>query len=328
MITYNYSFPKGVGSGDDPFIGLIEIANKQIPGFIQTVVDGGAGIGSFVDRVLKGAKGCKVVAYEPLPENAKVLRSRFSGVNSVDIREAALGDMAMRVSFEVPERKGIPNSLWSPGTSYGGHVSKSGFLSSVKGLAKKVLRPGNASNQMETISVQMVRLDSELSACPDVVKLDLQGGEPEALNGLGAHLPQVKIAKIEIQMLGGGARSQCVRILKEAGFLLYVEDLQFSVPQVTNELRQALSDNGVEIEFEGRLSPSDPQIMIKGSWPSERPLPIQNFELVREFLNVLTSSKALYFQVDLVALNGRYAKQWKTLLPTDLLEKSGMNLDT
>lgn len=330
MAANNFAFPRTLGSGDDPFIGLIEVANLKYPGFIKSVIDGGAGVGSFVDRVLKGTTGCRVIAYEPLPENAKVLRSRFSGVSAVDIREAALGDRVTQVSFEVPERKGIPNSLWTPGTSYGGHVRRSGILPLIKGIARKLLRRGSRlqpQHRQESILVRMTRLDAELNVPPDLVKLDLQGGEPEALKGLGNLLPQVKVAKIEIQMLGGDARTQCARIFRDAGFNLYIEDLQFSVPQMTDTLRQALNQIGIEIEYEGRLSPSDPQIMIKGSWPTDRPLPIQDLDLSTEFANVLLRAKASYFQVDLVALNGRYSEQWKSLLPSELLEKSGMKLN-
>ena len=324
MTTLNYAFPKSLGTADDPFIGLIQISNQRFPGFINVVVDGGAGIGSFVDRVLKGSTGCKVIAFEPLPENVKVLRSRFNAISSVDIREQALGDRSTLVSFDVPERKGIPNSLWEPGTSYDGHVRRKGVLPTVKRFAKMILRPGSSSQKVETICVKMVRLDSALGACPDVVKLDLQGGEPEALIGLGGLLPQAKVAKVEIQMLSGKVRGRCVQLLKDAGFFFLVEDLQFAVPEMTKELRRALNEIGVEIEYEGRLHPSDPLVMVKGSWPAGRPLPIQNGELTREFASVLAAAKAIYFQVDLVALNGRYAEQWRSLLPVELLERSGM----
>jgi hypothetical protein len=161
----------------------------------------------------------------------------------------------------------------------------------------------------------MVRIDSELNECPDVVKLDLQGGEPEALNGLGVWLPQVKVVKIEVEMLSGDARRRCVRTLTAAGFSMYVQDLQFAVPEMTDGLRRFLHDNGIEIEFERRLLPTDPYMIVKGKWPSRRDLPMHSVELDRDFSNVLAASKAAYFQVDLVALNGRYAQQWGSLLP-------------
>ncbi len=327
MTSLNYGFPKNLGSGDDPIIGLIEAVNEQSPGFIEWVIDGGAGVGSFTGRVLGGTTGCKVIAYEPLPENAKVLRSRFNGVSAVDIREAALGDQTTSVSFEVPERRGIPDSLWAPGTSYGGFVSRSGILAKAKGIAKKLLRRGVRSRPYEKISVRMVRLDSDLDVCPDFIKLDLQGGEPEALNGLGSRLAQVKIMKIEIEMLSGDARRRCVQLLNNAGFFLLVEDFQFLVPHVTDRLRRALTDIGIEIELEDRILPSDPSVLVKGKWPSGRPLPMQNIELTKDFADVLSASKASFFAIDLIALNGRYVQHWNSLLGPEVLEQSGMKLN-
>ena len=322
MNSYNYAFPKSLGSGDDPFIGLIEVANQQYPGFVEWVIDGGAGIGSFVDRVLKGATRCGVIAYEPLPENVKVLDSRFSGVNSVEIREAALGNKSTNVSFEVPERTGIQNHpLWTPGTSPEGYVRKLGFVSRIKGIAKKLLR-----RRLESISVNMVRLDSDLNVSPDVIKLDLQGGEPEALVGLGSLLARTKVVKIEVQMLDDDTRIRSVRILRDAGFSMLVEDFQFHVPHLTDRLRATLEEYGMEIASEGRLNPADSEVMVKGSWSSKRPLPMQGVKLTREFANVLSASKVSYFQVDLVALNDRYAEQWESIISKELLALAGMKL--
>jgi hypothetical protein len=100
MTASNLAFPEGLGSGDDSFMGLIELANTHYPGFIELVLDGGAGVGSFVDKVVKTSSTCKVIAFEPLPENAKVLRSRFAGLPAVDVRAVALG----AISTAVPSR--------------------------------------------------------------------------------------------------------------------------------------------------------------------------------------------------------------------------------
>lgn len=349
MDTYVYAFPRDLGSGDDPFIEFIEMTNNQFPRFFRRVIDGGAGTGSFTDRVVKSSADCTVIDYEPLPENAIALRSRFNGVPSVEIREAALGERLTDVSFKVPEREGLNDHIyWVPGTSYGGYVSKPGFLPLVKSgflpvakhLAKKVLRRGNPP-QFENITVEMVRLDDELNSAPDIVKRDLQGGEPDAVGGMGSLLAQVKVVKVEVLLKGGmggqgAAKSRCIRALRDAGFALLVEDWQFHVPQMTDGLRRALADHGMEIEREVRLDPSHREVMVKGTWPTGRPLPIQKrrqigklkaVELTREFADALSEAMVSYFSVDLIALNGRYAQQWKSILSPDSLKQSGMTMD-
>lgn len=349
MNTPLYAFPKNFGPGEDPFVEFVQRANKEFPGFIERIIDGGAGTGCFTERVVDADPGCRVIDYEPLPENAKVLRSRFAGRDSVEIRQAALGDKSASVSFEVPERAGLSDhQYWVPGTSYGGFVShpgivpiiRSGFVPFAKHVAKKVLRRAS-SPKLETISVSMVRLDAELDAPPDVIKLDLQGGEPEALDGLGELLAHTKVVKIEVLLRGamegqGAARTRCARALHDAGFRFFVEDWQFHVPELTDALRRALVDNGAEIEREVRLHPSHPEVMVKGAWRSGQALPVQSHqvmgklravELTRELSNALADAKASYFCVDLVALNGRFVQQWKSIIPPELLKKSGMQLD-
>lgn len=333
-----YSFPRDFGSTDDPMIGLIKEANLKFPGFISFVVDGGAGIGDFTDKVLKTSTGCRVIAFEPLPENAAVLRSRFAESESVDIREVAVGDRSASVSFQVPERAGIPGpgSYWAAGTSYGGWVSRpfaiDSLLSRTKTLAKKILRQAPAS-ELETISVPMVRLDFELISPPDLIKLDLQGGEPDAMDGLGTLLAGTKAVKLEVLLHGampgqGGARTRCVRALQDAGFTLFVEDFQFAVTSMSDGLRRTLADAEMVIERERRFHPTQP-VHIMGKWPTGKPLPIQSIgsaglaraiKLKADFFQALSGSGMMYFSIDLIALNNRFAREWRTILPQDIFE--------
>lgn len=336
-------------SGEDPIIALVAAANSVHPGFITLVVDGGAGIGSFTDRVVSGSTECEVIAYEPLPENLAILRSRFQGMPAVKIRDAALGDKATDVAFEVPDRQGVSGTLWAPGTTGGGYVSKpglipmmkSGLLPIAKYLARKVLRRPELTQLHEIVSVKMVRLDAELSDAPDLIKFDLQGGEPEALDGLGALLRQTKVVKIELLLRGavdgqGLAKTRCVRALSDAGFSFFIDGLQFAVPKLTDALRRALHQHGVTITYERQINPSQRDITIMGKWPEDRPLPIQTrrvlgsvraIGLTRDFEGILSEARVSYFAVDLIALNGRYAKQWSTILPQTLLKHSEPELD-
>jgi FkbM family methyltransferase len=296
-----------------PLVSLITSANAAIPGFIKTIVDGGAGIGGSIVPLLASSPAIKVIAYEPLRENAKVLRQRFSGNPAVKVREVAISDRIGHAHFDIPSRLQGDGGPWTAGTSYNGYLCKAGLRSFLRRLAARMVRPGRSR---ETIKVSTVRLDSDLSAAPDVVKLDLQGGEPAALDGLGDYLRQVKLVKAEVQMLGGDARGRCVRKLQEFGFTIYLADLQFSVPELDASLRTALTANGVKIEEELRGSPYDPQTMVKGEWTDDQELPFQDLDLKPEFEGLLRAAKAQYFQVDLVALNQAHAESWNTILPS------------
>jgi FkbM family methyltransferase len=330
-----YAFPH-VNGHDDPLIGLAQTTNESHPGFIRLAVDGGAGVGNFTDELITGIAGSSVIAFEPLPDNVRVMQSRFGGSPAVDIRELAIGDRQAQVRFEIPERAGIPDSMWEPGTSYAGFVSRSLLIPTVKSWAKRVLRRSRPNH--EVISVRMARLDTQLHEAPDLIKLDLEGGEPAAVAGLGALLAETKVMKIEVLiqtgMPGQGlAKSECVRALRAAGFHIFVQDFLFAVPEangVSEELRRYFTSLGVEIDWEKPLSPSQPLRFVQGRWPEDRPLPIEgrftmgklrSVELNSELARLLAESNAAFFMVDLIALNGRYAKQWTSALPESLLER-------
>jgi hypothetical protein len=171
-------------------------------------------------------------------------------------------------------------------------------------------------NRYQTVQVKTVRLDDDLQFTPDIVKLDLQGGEPAALRGLGERLRQVKIVKAEVHMLHGEARRECVRILKEAGFKMYIGDLQFSVPEVSSTLRSMMAEQDIRIEHELRGSAFDAQTMIIGKWSGEQPLPFQDLDFTPAFESLLRAEKTKYFSVDLIAINLKYAESWNVLLPS------------
>ncbi len=243
----------------------------------------------------------------------------------VDIREAALGKKTAHTEFEVAKstRQGVPDSPWVPGTSAAGHVKRFGIVPELRRLAKKIL----GVNNREYIPVKMVRLDSDLGFCPDVVKLDLGGGEIDALRGMSEFLPGIKVIKFETELLTnhfkladrGGLAIQTIR---NADFVFFVDDLQFCIPKVSEELRAALSGFGVEIVKELRLVPSEPDVTIIGRWPDDRPLPISDIKLTEELADLLASWDAKYFQVDLIALNSRYSKEWTRILPSELFHQA------
>ncbi len=167
------AFPHVPGTDEDSLANLIAAANSVAPGFINCVIDGGAGIGDTLNPLLAiPSSSLKIIAYEPLPENAKVLRQRFAGVPKVEVREAAIGDRLDFAQFVVPSRIHGAPGRWSEGTSYSGYLRK-GYIAAARLFLGNMLRRMKSRETKQTVQIKVVRLDADLQTVPDVVKLDL-----------------------------------------------------------------------------------------------------------------------------------------------------------
>jgi len=149
-----------VGAGEHGYwLGSYEL-NKRIA-FEREVVPGsvvydiGANVGYFslLASVLTGPEG-QVVAFEPLPRNIQYLRQhiRINHLENIEVIEAAVSDHSGEAHFEL----GASSAM--------GHLAEKGDL-----------------------EVQMVSLDGMLDekmiSPPDVMKVDVEGAEYEALCG-------------------------------------------------------------------------------------------------------------------------------------------------
>jgi FkbM family methyltransferase len=125
-------------------------------------VDGGANLGYFTCRAarLVGRSG-RVDAFEPDPRNGKRLVENLdrNGLHDrVRVHPSALSDSAELLTFHRP----LSDSTHNHGES--GRFATDG--------------------PSEAFEVEAVRGDEAVSGVPDVVKLDLEGGEPLALAGM------------------------------------------------------------------------------------------------------------------------------------------------
>jgi FkbM family methyltransferase len=178
---------------------LIALTKEVIrPG--DVVVDGGSNVGFFAllgATVLKG-KG-RVFAFEAEPNTCALLRrnirwNKFDGV--VQAEQKALTDRDGDCQFSFDWEEPMLSSLVSG-------------------------RPGSS----KTIQVRGVRLDTFLSASGaervDVVKLDLEGGEPACIRGMQKSIRNVRCLILEVDRLrlekqGIGAL-QFVEQVRDAG---------------------------------------------------------------------------------------------------------------
>ena len=122
---------------------------------VDVVYDVGGHVGyySILSSVLAGPTG-KVFVFEPRPLNVSFLKRhiRINGVENVTLIEAAVSDKSGNASFEDETGSGT------------GHLSAHGNL------------------KVETIVLDEFA-NGDLHPCPDFLKIDIEGGEIDALNG-------------------------------------------------------------------------------------------------------------------------------------------------
>lgn len=185
--------------------GLLEVPVQEAlrrtvaPG--ATVWDAGAHLGFFtlLAARLAGPDG-HVVAFEPVPANAEVVR--FSAMRSglgdrVEVREQALGGATGTEELLVVGEAG-----WSH-------------------LASR----GNVAGVTERRTVEVIAMDDVPGPPPDVIKLDIEGSEVDALRGATRLLAEVRpVLVIELH----DTNAEVAAILRDASYA--IENLEGPQP--------------------------------------------------------------------------------------------------
>lgn len=164
----------------DRFIDLQTKIQKDNP----VIIDGGAHHGHIIQKFLSSYNNPVIYAFEPFPDSADLLKSRFLNDPHIRIFEKALGASDCRVAFN-EIRNTVSSSILSPAELlYQYHGSRMDIL--------------------KTIEVEQIRLDhvAELKDREiDIVKLDLQGYELEALKGMQGILKKIKTITLEVEFM-------------------------------------------------------------------------------------------------------------------------------
>ena len=165
------------------------------------VFDVGAHAGNHV-RALR-AIGCRVIAIEPQPDFARVLRLLFGRSSEVTILETAVSDRAGRATLSISERTPTVTSLASDW---------------------REARAGDDDfarvRWNRTAEIEVTTIDALIAAYgePSFVKLDVEGSEPAALGGLTRPVPAVAFEYLP-RALDGVAR--CVDRLRQLDRYVY-----------------------------------------------------------------------------------------------------------
>lgn len=177
---------------------------RRIASDAPVIVDGGAYKGEMTDLFLLQYGSPVIHAFEADPGRAARLRKKYAGRANVRIHPCALGATNSRIPFNVLEAGTLSSAL----------APRSG--------PEVFRRPG--ATVVRRVVVDQVRLDGILDGGPDILKLDLQGYELEALKGCGHLLEKTGAISCEVGFVeryeGQPLFDEIDRFLTAAGFEL------------------------------------------------------------------------------------------------------------
>ncbi|MGH9933429.1 MAG: FkbM family methyltransferase [Pyrinomonadaceae bacterium] len=182
---------------------------RSLVGEGQTIFDIGANIGfySVLFSCWVGSAG-KVIAFEPDPDNLKLLERNLGGnkCTNVSIRNRALAGTPGSATFTM-----------DPATGATGHVGVGPtYGETLFGSGREIL-----------VNVKVSSLDheAELWGPPDLVKMDVEGGEFDVLSGGTAVLQQNRPLLVSElsnnEKHGPGNASDAVRLLKDLDYVMW-----------------------------------------------------------------------------------------------------------
>jgi FkbM family methyltransferase len=120
------------------------------------------------------ALGCRVVALEPQPDFARLLRVLFATMPAIEIVEAAAGDAPGSTSLSISERTPTVTTL------------ASAWREARAGDPDFVGVRWNRRIEVETTTLDLLIAQFGV---PSFVKIDVEGGEPAVLAGLAQAVP-------------------------------------------------------------------------------------------------------------------------------------------
>lgn len=195
---YRKALRKGVAAG-------IEHELVMAPLKCNTVIDIGANRGQFALVARRCFPNAQIIAFEPLPDPARVFRELFSGQDRIVLYESAIGPAGNRSSMHVSERD--DNSSLLP----------------IADLQTR-LHPG--TGEASRLEIQVESLSHFVSTSdlvqPVLLKVDVQGYELQCLDGCRELLPHFQYLYIECAFqelyVGQTHASRLMRFIFDQGF--------------------------------------------------------------------------------------------------------------
>jgi FkbM family methyltransferase len=171
----------------------------------NAVIDVGANAGQFTVASVKLFKNVTVHSFEPEPDTLKKLRQNVAALHKVRVYPVALGDKSGEAIF---------------------HVNSHSHSSSILSLGDRHRKAFPDAREVQTLRVRLSTLDRELESVslenPVLLKLDVQGYEPQVLNGASETLKTVDYVLLEASFrpLYEGEKTfiEIARMMEDRGF--------------------------------------------------------------------------------------------------------------
>lgn len=171
----------------------------------KTVINVGANVGQFAIACQKIFPGATVHSFEPMPECVVKLKQNVAKLAGVRVYPIALGEQSGEVVF---------------------HVNSHSHSSSILALGDRHRRAFPHAREMRTIKVPLSTLDFEMNSIPlegpVLLKLDVQGYEPQVLEGATEMLKRVDYVLLEASFrplyVGEKTFMEIARAMEERGF--------------------------------------------------------------------------------------------------------------
>ena len=184
---------------------VVRLCGKTAP----VVVDGGAHEGAFVDAVRAHAPEACFVCFEPDPQLSQALVTRFAADSKVQVMPMALGANAGTARLNINASRSC-NSLVEASSANAGTL-------------------GGLMATTAQVDVRVATLDEALveagHATVDIVKLDLQGFDLQALRGAPQVLQSAQVVVVEVWYAPVYAGTvnylDIFSFMRENGFALY-----------------------------------------------------------------------------------------------------------
>ena len=173
----------------------------------RTVLDAGANKGQFALATRAHLPNAKIIAFEPLPEAARVFRAVFAGDKDASLLPVALGLKPAEMDM---------------------HISKRNDSSSVLPIGKLQDKVFPGTEEIGLQRIKVVRLDDTIEreqiVTPALLKIDVQGYELELLKGAEKTLTILDSIYVELSFLplydGQPMAHEVVAWLAEKAFVL------------------------------------------------------------------------------------------------------------
>jgi FkbM family methyltransferase len=162
-------------------ISLIDFIPKEIANSLDCVVDVGANIGEWSIAVALLTSAKRIIAFEPVPETFAILRENTRHYPQIKCINSAVGSNSGSLSINVSSRSKLSSALL------------------MNQSARNIFHEEN-NDAINQIIVPVTTLDDELKEYSEIslVKLDVQGYEPEVIAGAKEVLMRTKVLVTEV----------------------------------------------------------------------------------------------------------------------------------